>query len=94
MFQKAKPDGFDRTMHDLRGTYATWLAMRGLTDEEIARTIGWTAKRISEIRSRYVDEAGVIVSMLERLSAWRFTTVCKPSLIRGDHDGPKPLFLW
>jgi integrase len=69
VFQKAKPDGFDRTMHDLRGTYATWLAMRGLTDEEIARTIGWTAKRISEIRSRYVDEARVIVSMVERLSA-------------------------
>ena len=69
VFQKAKPTGFDRTMHDLRGTYATWLAMRGLTDEEIARTIGWTAKRISEIRSRYVDEARVIVSMVERLSA-------------------------
>ena len=51
------------------GPLATWLAMRGLTDEEIARTIGWTAKRINEIRSRYVDEARVIVSMVERLSA-------------------------
>jgi len=69
VFQKAKPEGFDRTMHDLRGTYATWLAVRGLTDEEIARIIGWTAKRIGEIRSRYVDEARVIVSMVERLSA-------------------------
>ena len=69
VFQKAKPEGFDRTMHDLRGTYATWLAMRGLTDDEIARTIGWTARRISEIRARYVDEARVVVSMVERLSA-------------------------
>jgi integrase len=68
VFQKAKPESFDRAMHDLRGTYATWLAMRGLTDDEIARTIGWTAKRISEIRARYVDEARVVVSMVERLS--------------------------
>lgn len=40
-----------------------WLC--GLTDEEIART----AKRVSEIRSRYVDEARIIVSTVERLSA-------------------------
>jgi integrase len=69
VFQKAKPKGFDRTMHDLRGTYATWLAMKGLTDEEIARVIGWTAKKVGEIRARYVDEARVIVSLVERLSA-------------------------
>ena len=68
VFQKYKPDGFNRTMHDLRGTYATWLAKHGLTDEEIARTIGWTAKRIGEIRARYVDEAQVIVSMIDRLT--------------------------
>jgi len=56
-------------MHDLRGTYATWLAIKGLTDEQIARIIGWTAKRVSEIRARYVDEARVVVSLVERLSA-------------------------
>lgn len=69
VFQKAKPEGFDRTMHDLRGTYVTWLAVKGLTDDEIARTVGWTAKRVAEIRARYVDEARVVVSMIERLSA-------------------------
>lgn len=69
VFQKAKPEGFDRTIHDLRGTYATWLAVKGLTDEQIARIIGWTAKRVSEIRARYVDEARVVVSLVERLSA-------------------------
>jgi len=68
VFQKTKPEGFDRTIHDLRGTYATWLAMRGLTDEEIARIIGWTAKRIGEIRARYVDEARVLVSLVDRLT--------------------------
>jgi hypothetical protein len=40
-----------------------------LIDVEIARTIGWTAKRISEIRARYVDEARAVVSIVERLSA-------------------------
>lgn len=42
---------------------------RGQTDGDVARSIGWTAKRIGEMRSRYVDEARVIVSMVERLSA-------------------------
>lgn len=69
VFQKAKPTGFDRTMHDLRGTYATWLATKGLTDDEIANRLGWTAKRVASIRARYVDEARVIVSLVERLSA-------------------------
>ena len=69
VFQKHKPEGFDRTIHDLRGTYVTWLAIKGLTDEEIARTVGWTAKRISQIRARYVDEARVVISLVDRLSA-------------------------
>lgn len=67
VFQKAKPAGFDRTMHDLRGTYVTWLAVKGFTDEEIARVIGWTAKRVAEIRARYVDEARVVISMVDRM---------------------------
>lgn len=67
VFQKAKPAGFDRTMHDLRGTYVTWLAVKGFTDEEIARVIGWTAKRVAQVRARYVDEARVVVSMVDRM---------------------------
>jgi integrase len=69
VFQKSKPKGFDRTIHDLRGTFVTWLAMKGLTDEQIARIVGWTAKRVGEVRARYVDEARVIVSLVDRLSA-------------------------
>ena len=68
VFQKAKPEGFDRTIHDLRGTFATWLAIKGLTDQDIARIIGWTPQRVGEIRARYVDEARVVVSLAERLS--------------------------
>lgn len=67
--QRAKPDGFDRTFHDLRGTFITWLAGRGLTDQEIARIVGWTSQRVAEIRSRYVDDSRIIVSLLDRLSA-------------------------
>lgn len=69
VFQRAKPAGFDRTIHDLRGTYVTWLATRGLTDDEIARIVGWTSQRIAGVRARYVDEARVIVSLVDRLSA-------------------------
>lgn len=69
VWQRKKPKDFDRTIHDIRGTYVTFLAMKGLTDDEIARVIGWTAKKIGEIRARYVDEARVVVSMVERLSA-------------------------
>lgn len=68
-FRKHRPKGFGRTFHDLRGTYATFLAVKGLTDEQIARILGWTAKRVGEVRARYVDEARVIVSLVERLSA-------------------------
>jgi integrase len=68
VFQRAKPEGFDRTIHDLRGTYVTWLAIKGLTDEQIARIVGWTARRIGEVRARYVDEARVITSMVDMIN--------------------------
>lgn len=69
VFQTHKPADFDRTIHDLRGSYVTWLAVKGLTDEEIARIVGWTAKRVGEVRARYVDEARVVVELTKRLSA-------------------------
>lgn len=69
VFQKAKPKGFDRRIHDLRGTFATRLILAGLTDEEAALIMGWTAKRIAAIRARYVNEERVIISLAERLSA-------------------------
>lgn len=69
VFQKFKPDGFDRTIHDLRGSFATRLIMAGLTDEQAAMVMGWTAKRIAQIRARYVNEERVIIDMAARLSA-------------------------
>ena len=64
-----KPEGFDRRWHDLRGTCATWLATKGLTDDEIAGIIGWSRTRVAEIRARYVEHARVVVSIAERLNA-------------------------
>jgi len=69
VWQKHKPANFDRRLHDLRGTYVTRLAAKGLTDQEIARVIGWSTTRIAEIRARYVDEARVVISLIDRLSA-------------------------
>ncbi len=55
-------------IHDLRGTYVTGLAMRGLTDEEIGRIIGWKLGKIAEVRHRYVDENRVVISLVDRLT--------------------------
>lgn len=69
VWQRRKPEGFDRTIHDLRGSFVTFLAVKGLTDEQIARVVGWTAEKVASIRARYVDEARVVVSLVERLSS-------------------------
>lgn len=66
-WQKAKPERFDRTFHDLRGTFATQLAMRGFSDPEIASVMGWSADRIAAIRARYVDRERVVRRMAERM---------------------------
>lgn len=70
VFQKAKiAAGLDLTIHDLRGTYVTWLASKGLTDQEIARIVGWTTADIATVREIYVDEENTIISLIDRLSA-------------------------
>lgn len=66
-WQKAKPAGFDRTFHDLRGTFATRLVMAGFTDAETADVMGWTAERVASIRLRYVDRNRVTKALAERL---------------------------
>lgn len=68
-FQKKRPEGLDRTLHDLRGTFATRLIMAGFTDDQAAMVMGWSSKRISEIRARYVDEERVILNLAAKLSA-------------------------
>lgn len=69
VFQKNKPKGFERHIHDLRGTFCTMLILRGLTDDQVAMVMGWIAKRVAAVRARYVNEERVIISLAERLSA-------------------------
>lgn len=65
----ARPDGFDRRFHDLRGTCATWLAGEiGLSDSDIAGIIGWKPGRVAEIRARYVSHARTVIALAERMS--------------------------
>lgn len=65
---RAKPAGFDRHVHDLRGTFATKLMSAGFTDTEIAMFLGWQAERIAAIRARYVDRSRVARAMAARFS--------------------------
>lgn len=69
VFQKAKAaSGIEVHIHDLRGTYVTYLCTKGLTNEEIARVVGWSLKTVEQVRSRYVDEARVVASISDRLN--------------------------
>lgn len=66
---RAKPEGFDRHVHDLRGTFATRLMAAGFSDTEIALVMGWRAERIAAIRMRYVDRGRVARALAARFSA-------------------------
>jgi integrase len=67
-WQRARPDGFDRHVHDLRGTFATRLMSAGFSDTEIALVMGWRAERIAAIRMRYVDRSRVARALAERFA--------------------------
>ena len=66
-YRKKRPESFDRTLHDLKGTFVTMLLMAGATDTEAAMAVGWTNKRIEDIRKRYVDEKKVLRNLKARL---------------------------
>lgn len=55
-------------LHDFRGTYATELCRAGLTNQEIARIMGWTVAQVDTIRALYVDDAAVVVALGQRLT--------------------------
>lgn len=64
---REQPEGFDRSFHDLRGTFVTRLVLAGMADSEIAEIIGWRTERIAAIRARYVDRARVAKARAERI---------------------------
>jgi integrase len=58
----------DRNLHDLRGTFITRVCMVGLTDDEIAKIVGWDTKDIAAIREKYVNNARVVIAIGERIA--------------------------
>ncbi len=60
--------GIDRHVHDLRGTFVTYCAMRGLTDDQIADIVGWETDSVSRIRRRYVAQDRVAAAIAARLN--------------------------
>ena len=67
-WQRAKPAGFDRRLHDLRGTCATRLIIEGFTDSEVAMFLGWKVDEVAQIKARYVDRNRVVREMARRLT--------------------------
>lgn len=69
-FNDAKVEsGLDRNFHDLRGTFATRCMLAGLTDQQIADILGWTAEEVSVIRKKYVNQARVVIELGKRIAA-------------------------
>ncbi len=60
--------GFDKHLHDCRGTYATELMEAGLTDVQIAGILGWSTARVADIRRLYVDQERTVVAIGEAIS--------------------------
>lgn len=69
-FNDAKrASGLDRNLHDLRGTFVTRCCIAGLTDDEIAKIVGWDTQDVAAIREKYVSNARVVIAIGERLAA-------------------------
>lgn len=67
-WRKAQPEGFDRHLHDIRGTFATRLMIAGFTDGQIAVVLGWGAERVAAIRARYVDRSRVARALARQMA--------------------------
>ena len=68
---KACEPPVQKHLHDLRGTFATLLMGRGLSDEQIADVMGWESKDVAKIRRRYVDRDLIAQQIADRLAQGR-----------------------
>jgi DNA-binding CsgD family transcriptional regulator len=73
-------DAREKHLHDVRGTFCTHLCGANLTNEEIARIMGWSPLRVDNIRRVYVDDTANIVALARRIGA---STVKQPVKLRG-----------
>jgi integrase len=56
-----------KTLHDVRGTFATRLMRAGFADGEIDEILGWETGKSSRIRRRYISRKAVVISAIERM---------------------------
>lgn len=56
-----------KTLHDLRGTFATRLMDAGFSDGEIDEVLGWETGRSKDIRRVYISRRSVVLSAIERM---------------------------
>lgn len=65
-----RPVARRKHLHDVRGTFCTLLLTEcELTDEDAARIMAWSPARVAKIRSTYVDNEAVVISLAERIRA-------------------------
>lgn len=68
-FRRAKLKAqIDKRFHDFRGTFATMLIEKGVSDERVGDIMGWSKYKIAEIRRVYVDNSAIIADVLRQLS--------------------------
>lgn len=65
------PEGDTLHFHDLRGTAATKFYLAGLSEREIAETMGWEEDYVSKIIRRYVSRSAAIEDRIRRLDEAR-----------------------
>lgn len=65
--RKAAKVAKGKTLHDLRGAFATRLMGRGFEDREIDEIMGWETGKSARIRRRYISRKAVVVAAIERM---------------------------
>jgi integrase len=70
-------DGRRKHLHDVRGTYATRLVRYGLSDQEVADVLGWSACQVADIRKIYVQDDAAIQALSEKIA--RMQQLVQPS---------------
>jgi len=56
-----------KTLHDLRGTFATRLMAEGFEDREIDAILGWAPGKSERVRRHYISRKSIIKAGLERV---------------------------
>src|SRR3954452_8617154 len=62
-------NGLDLHLHDLRGTFATFIYRAGFSSREIADTLGWTEDRVDRLIDCYVRREDILKDKIQRLEA-------------------------